>query len=96
MAEFAAQYLTHNDGTDSVTNTNILLGVYQPQCENQLESVAFRGAQRSAGGNVLAIASLPASEFHVSLEGDACVEVFFYYMDSRIDKPHDSTGMKHP
>ena len=42
------------------TNTNILLGVSDPSCSDVLKSPAFRGAQRHAGGDVMAVAVIPA------------------------------------
>jgi len=87
FAAFEAVYLTHEGGR---TNTNLFVGVATPECQDKLETAAFRGAQRHAGGSVVAAVSLPAADFPLAL--DACAEVFFYPVNTLIDKPQDRYG----
>ena len=56
FAELAATYLHHEDD-EHFTNTNLFLGVADPECWDKLQSPAFLGAQRHGGGNVSAVSS---------------------------------------
>ena len=87
FAAFEAVYLTHEGGR---TNTNLFVGVATPECQEKLETAAFRGAQRHAGGSVVAAVSLPAVDFPLAL--DACAEVFFYPVNTLIGEPQDRYG----
>ena len=82
FAEFEKEHLTLEGHR---TNTNLFVGVSNPECTEQLDSAAFKGVQRHAGGDVVAVVTLPALGFPLSLNG--CVEVFFYPINSTIDEP---------
>lgn len=71
------------------SNTNIFVGVAEPQCLERLDTAAFKGAQRHAGGNVVAVATVPQQGYPVSLA--ACAEVFFYPFNSSITSPKERT-----
>ena len=86
--EFQKEYLTHEGHR---TNTNLFVGVSTPECKDQLESSpAFKGSQRHAGGDVVAVVTLSASDFPLPLKG--CVEIFFYSIDTLISDPKERTG----
>lgn len=38
-----------------LVNNNLFLGVSNEECKSNLDSPAFRGAQRHGGGNVLSV-----------------------------------------
>ena len=87
FAEFQKEYLTHEGHR---TNTNLFVGVATPECKDQLESPAFKGSQRHAGGDVLSVVTLSASDFPLPL--NSCVEVFFYPINTPISDPKERTG----
>lgn len=87
--QFAAKLLDSSNNT----NTNVFLGGATPECMDRLQSPAFRGAQRHAGGDIVAVASLPASEFPFSLE--SCAEAFYYKVGTPILEPTSATGTSH-
>jgi len=82
-AEFSRVHLTGDR-----TNRNLLLGVYTKECRRDVETVAFRGAQRHSG-NVLQVISLPAADFPLPIEG--CSELLMYRYNSTIFEPHVRT-----
>jgi hypothetical protein len=83
---FAAKYI-NNDG---VTNTNIFVGLYEPNCKDKIHTAAFIGAQRHTGvGIVVSVASLPAEGFPVELS--SCAQVLFYKAGSPITSPDSVT-----
>lgn len=86
FAELAATYLHHEDD-EHFTNTNLFLGVADPECWDKLQSPAFLGAQRHGGGNVSAVALLPRSEFPG--ETTECAQVFYYNIYSPFREPAD-------
>ena len=86
--EFQKEYLTHEGHR---TNTNLFVGVSTPECKDQLESPAFKGSQRHAGGDVVAVVTIAASDFPLPLK-EGCVEIFFYSIDTLITDPKERTG----
>ena len=58
--DFKQQFLHHDPSRPDVAlvNNNIFLGVANDECKADLESPAFRGAQRHGGGNVLSVRQL--------------------------------------
>lgn len=76
-----------NDGT---SNINLFLGVSKPECFNQEWTPAFKGAQRHAGGNTLAVASIPSNDFPITL--NSCSEIFFYPINTPIANPTSRTS----
>ena len=85
---YAAFKATHMTG--DCTNRNILLGVYSPECRRDVETVAFRGAQRHSG-NVLQVISVPLRDFPMALTDGACSELLMYRFNSTIAEPHYRT-----
>lgn len=85
--DFQKEYLTHEGHR---TNTNLFVGVATPECKDQLESPAYKGSQRHAGGDVVAVVTISASDFPLPLKG--CVEVFFYSIHTPINDPTERTG----
>ena len=71
------------------SNTNIFVGVAESQCADRLDTAAFRGAQRHAGGNVVAVATVFNEGFPVVLA--ACAEVFWYPFNTSISDPKERT-----
>ena len=65
---------------------NLVLGTATEACWNLLESPAFRGVQRHAGG-IMSSATIPASKSPVSLEGDSCAELLFFRKGWLISEP---------
>lgn len=55
--DFKRQFLYHDPSRPDVelVNNNLFLGVANSECKADLESPAFRGAQRHGGGNVLSV-----------------------------------------
>ena len=91
FAELEKEYLTLEGHR---TNTNLFVGVSKPECKQELESAALRGVQRHAGGDVVAVVTLPALGFPLPLEG--CAEVFYYPINSTIAEPKArSADMEH-
>jgi hypothetical protein len=86
--KFAAKFLD----SANKTNTNLFLGGAGPECMDKLESPAFRGSQRHAGGDVVFTASLPASQFPFPLVPEECAEVFFYKVGTPISDPTSFAG----
>lgn len=84
--EFYQKHFTLSGGR---SNNNLFVGVAQPECHEKLESAAFRGAQRHAGGHVIDVVTVPAKDFPLPLTG--CAEVFFYGYNSSITNPTDRT-----
>ena len=67
-------------------STNVVLGVASNDCLNHLESPAFRGIQRFAGGNTIVSVSLPLSQWtYVPI--NECSQLFFYRFNSSITAP---------
>ena len=85
--EFQKEYLTHEGHK---FNTNLFVGVATPECKDRLDSPAFKGSQRHAGGDVVAVVTIAASDFPLPLKG--CVEIFFYSIDTPITDPKERTG----
>ena len=58
--DFKRQFLHHDPARPDVelVNNNVFLGVANDECKADLESPAFRGAQRHGGGNVLSVRKL--------------------------------------
>ena len=83
-AAFSSEYLTGGR-----TNRNILLGVYSPECEADVETVGFRGAQRHSG-NVLQVISLPAAGFPIEVDG--CSEMLLYRYNMTLNEPYLRTN----
>lgn len=81
--EFASVYLTGGRA-----NRNLLIGVYGDDCRRDVETVAFRGAQRHSG-NVLQVISLPTLGFPLPLE--TCSELFLYRFNSTMADPYART-----
>ena len=71
------------------SNTNVFVGVAQPECSDRLETAAFRGAQRHAGGNVVSVATIPSEGFPIQLAD--CAEVFWYPFNTSINVPLERT-----
>lgn len=78
-----------NFNGEELSRTNIFLGVAKPECLHLLEAVAFRGAQRHAGGDVVLAATVPFEGFPYQLNG--CAELFFYPIASTFDNPRERT-----
>jgi hypothetical protein len=70
---------------DGKSNINLFLGVSKPECFNQEWTPAFKGAQRHAGGGTLAVASIPAKDFPITL--NSCSEIFYYPINTHIANP---------
>ena len=62
------------------SKTNVFLGVATPECEYILDSVAFRGAQRHAGGDTLLVATVPSEGFPLRM--DSCAQVIMLVQTS--------------
>eukprot|EP00597_Dinobryon_sp_UTEXLB2267_P007086 CAMPEP_0170085228 /NCGR_PEP_ID=MMETSP0019_2-20121128/20163_1 /TAXON_ID=98059 /ORGANISM="Dinobryon sp., Strain UTEXLB2267" /LENGTH=484 /DNA_ID=CAMNT_0010301583 /DNA_START=81 /DNA_END=1532 /DNA_ORIENTATION=- len=91
-ADFKKAYIHHDSsrpGVDLVSN-NIFLGVTNAECKHELDSAAFRGAQRHGGGNVLSVVILPLEEFPFELEN--CAQVLFFRINTPISDPVDVTA----
>jgi len=71
------------------TRSNVIVGVYTT-CKDKLETAAFIGAQRHAGGNVLTVATIPQSDFPLKIT--SCAEVFFYPFNSSVIEPQGRTA----
>ena len=58
--DFKRQFLYHDPSRPDVelVKNNLFLGVANNECKADLESPAFRGAQRHGGGNVLSVQKL--------------------------------------
>lgn len=76
--------------SDEFSTTNLYLGIYNPECESELiNSPQFVGIQRVAGGNVVASATLPRSEY--PFETDECVQVFFIPVRTQLGQSIENT-----
>jgi hypothetical protein len=85
-SEFFDAFFTLSGGN---SNTNVFVGVTEPQCADRLETAAFRGAQRHAGGNVVSVATVPSEGFPIKLA--ACAEVFWFPFNTSIYNPLERT-----
>lgn len=74
---------------DGRSNTNVIVGVTTPECAEKLDSPAFKGAQRHAGGNVLSVATIPKEGFPLSF--DSCARAYFYRFNTSVNNPSSHT-----
>lgn len=88
---FRTSFLTTSPDDDEfrVLN-NLFLGIADEECLSDLESPAFRGAQRHGGGGVVDVAILPRKEFPYEIE--ECSRIFFYRIGTLLSDPVDSTN----
>lgn len=86
LAQLKSKFFT---GDGNRANTNIVIGVADHNCKDKLESPAFRGMQRSAGGNVLVTVSLPINEFPIQIEDKIknCAGLFWYKHNDFLTEP---------
>jgi len=74
----------------SKANTNILIGIANEECIDQLRNPSFRGFQRHAGGKTVMSATLPVSEAPAAimqLPRTQCAELYFYSRGTSINDP---------
>eukprot|EP01036_Dinobryon_divergens_P032554 gene32554-42170_t len=90
--DFKRQFLYHDPSRPDVelVKNNLFLGVANNECKADLESPAFRGAQRHGGGNVLSVATVPLDSFPFELEN--CAQVLFFRINTPISDPVDVTA----
>lgn len=85
-------FLSHTLSCPPLATMFLMFVAENHQCQEQIETAAFRGAYRHAGGAVLTILSMPASAFPYPIEG--CAEVFFYQIGTPLDEPSGRTSNK--
>jgi hypothetical protein len=87
FSSFSKEFITYENNI--AFGKNVLLGVASEGCMDQLESPAFRGAQRF-GSNSLLVATIREDEWPLPL--DQCAEIIMYKFNSTVMTPTARTS----